>query len=132
MYKFLLLLNIVGLKLNNPAAGELAVAAEEADVGQLVTVTGADRLAAALEVFCALERNEVLGKIASVDVTNVQSIQLWYGTQYQIKLGDRSDLEYKIAAAKQAVSQMSQYQTGVLDASFITFSDKVSYTPFPE
>lgn len=124
--------SIVGLKLNNPAAGELAVAAEEADVGQLVTVTGADRLAAALEVFCALERNEVLGKIASVDVTNVQSIQLWYGTQYQIKLGDRSDLEYKIAAAKQAVSQMSQYQTGVLDASFTTFSDKVSYTPFPE
>lgn len=124
---------ITGIQLRDPTIGELAVAAEEtAAEGQLITVTNADRLAVALEVFRALEANEVLGKVASVDVTSLQSIELWYGAQYQIKLGDRFEMEYKIAAVKQAVSQLSQYQTGVLDASFTTFPDRVSYIPFSE
>lgn len=123
---------IEGVKLEKPVIGELAVATENNAQGELIATTNADRLTAALEVFCALEANEILGKVASVDVTSPQAIEIWYGTQYQIKLGDRSKMEYKIAAVKQVVSQMSQYQTGILDASFTTFPDKVSYTPFSE
>lgn len=125
--------SITGITLRSPVAGELAVAEEKTVAeGELVTATNADRLQAALEVFRQLEKNEVLGKVATVDVSSLRSIEMWYGTQYQVKLGNVSSMDYKIAAVKQAIAQMSQYQTGILDASFTTFPDKVSYTPFSE
>lgn len=120
------------LKLEKPTVGQMVVAAENADAQQPVATTNADRLAVALQVFQALEANEMLTKIASVDVSKPQQIEIWYGTQYRIKLGDSQNLEYKIAAAKQAMSQLSQYQAGVLDASFTAFQDKVTYLPFQE
>ena len=111
--------------------GELAVAAEETPAdGQVIATTNADRLQASLAVCVALEANELLSKVSTIDATKPQSIEIWYGTQYRIKLGDTTQLDYKIAAAQQAISQMSQYQTGILDASFTTFPDKVSYMPF--
>ena len=122
---------ISGIYLQDPAVGELAVAAEETPAdGQVIATTNADRLQASLAVCVALEANELLSKVSTIDATKPQSIEIWYGTQYRIKLGDTTQLDYKIAAAKQAISQMSQYQTGILDASFTTFPDKVSYMPF--
>ena len=124
---------VVGVAIVAPVAGELAVAEEKTSAeGELITTTGADRLTAALEVFHQLEANEVLGKIASVNVSSLRSIEVWYGTQYQVKLGDTESMDYKIAAMKQAIAQMSQYQSGILDASFVTFPDKVSFTPFSD
>ena len=77
-----------------------------------------------------LENNEILGKIASVDVTDLSDIQLWYGQQYQVELGDASRLEYKISYMKAAIAQMADYQSGVLDVSFKIWTDEAGYTPF--
>ena len=40
------------------------------------------------------------------------------------------DIAYKIAYMKNAILQMSDYQTGILDVSFTTWPDQVGYTPF--
>ena len=118
---------VKGVSLKSPVVGASAVAAETSET---TSVTGADRLNTALQILQQLEANEMLGKIASVDVSNLQALQMWYGTRYQVKLGDSGRLGYKIAALKSAVAQMSQYQTGILDASFTTFENSVGYMQF--
>ncbi len=125
---------VAGFRLASPAAGQQAVAAEPAQGGETPAhpevITAADKLKISLMVLQQLEMNEVLGEVTRVDVTNLQDLQIWYGDRYQVKLGNEQRLDYKIAAAKQAVAQMGQRQTGVLDASFTTFPDKIHYQPF--
>lgn len=84
----------------------------------------------ALQILTALEDNDIVGEAASVDVSRLEDIILWYGTRYQVNLGDSSNLEYKIACMCDAILQMSDYQTGILDISFTTWTTQVGYTPF--
>ncbi len=137
---------VVGVKLASAQTGQQAVAAEpepetitetNAD-GETVSVTvpptvrGSDRLGAAISILQYLEDNGILGEAASVDVSNMGNIELWYGRRYQVQLGDATQLSYKLKAMKQAISQMSQYQTGILDVSFTTWPDQVGYSAFKE
>ena len=135
---------ILGVALQSPKVNDYAVAIEEVPVqtgeetgaaesteGTLpVVVTGAQRLSTALQILQALEANDIVGEAASVDVTSVNSIELWYGQRYQVDLGDSSRMEYKIACMSSAILQLSDYQTGKLDISFTTWADQVGYTPF--
>lgn len=122
---------ITGITLNAPAVGERAVAYEpDEDDGQISATTNADRLNAALEIVQNLEENEILGTVASVDVSNLQDLQFWYGTRYQVLLGDTQRLDYKIAAVKSAIGQLGQFETGVLDATFSALQDQVIYRAF--
>ena len=95
-----------------------------------VTVLGSERLAIALSILRDLEKNGILGEMASVDVSDLGHIQLWYADRYQVELGDTTRLSYKVRAMKQAIDQMSAYQTGVLDVSFTIWPDQVGYTAF--
>lgn len=97
-----------------------------------VTVTNAQRLQTALDILAALELNDIVGEAASVDVTNLNAIELWYGRRFQVNLGDNQNLEYKIACMKKAIAQLGEYEMGVLDVSFMTWKDQVGYTPFSE
>lgn len=119
---------IVGITLKNPSVGADAVAEEKEPAGS--AITGADRLDAAVLIMQQLEANEMLGVVASVDVSSLQSLQLWYGNRYLVKLGNSDRMDYKLAAVKSSVEQMSEYQTGILDASFTTFPDAVGYMQF--
>lgn len=128
---------LLGFQLLEPAAGEQAEAFEpeteetnESGEEVVITVTNKDRLDTALEIIYQLELNGIIGKAASLDVTDMGSIELWYGTQYQVELGDPGQIDFKIAAMKQAISQMGSHQSGVLDITFTTMPDKVGYTPF--
>lgn len=126
---------LLGVKLVAPLANLQAQAAEEnrpAEDGETappVTVTGADRLETALEIVRELENNGFLGDAASVDVSDLKSLVLWYGDQYEVRLGDNARLDYKLRCMREAVDQMSQYQSGILDVSFTVWPDKVGYTP---
>lgn len=136
---------VLGVKLENPAEGEAAKAVEEyvameaettaggedetTEVSASTLITGYDRLKAALVVLSALEANDIVGEAASVDVTSISNIELWYGQQYQVKLGDVNDMEKKISWMKSAVAQRKEYDTGILDVSFTTWPDQVGYTP---
>lgn len=137
---------VLGVELDNPVPGEEARAYEltAAQTGATdaaeaptvpdetvpVTVTANDRLNAALDILVSLELNDLVGAAASVDVTSISNIELWYGNQYQVRLGDRDNIDYKITAMKQSIAQLSDYQTGILDVSFTTWPDQPGYTPF--
>lgn len=125
---------IEGITLASPAAGQKAVAYEappaSGEGSQITATTNADRLNAALQIIGQLERNEILGEAASIDVSDLQNLQLWYGSRYQVLLGDSDRMDYKITAIKQAISQMGQFQTGILDATFTTLKDQVGYRAF--
>ena len=95
-----------------------------------VTTTGAQRLDAALQILKALEENDIVGSAASVDVSRIDDIILWYGTRYQVNLGDSTNLEHKIACMNAVIAQLSEYQSGVLDCSFTIWPNQVGYTPF--
>ncbi len=95
-----------------------------------IVVTEQQKLNAALNILQALELNEVVGEAASVNVADLTRIELWYGTRYQVNLGENMDMDYKIACLKYTVSTLSDYDSGELDISFTTWPDKVTYTPF--
>lgn len=137
---------VLGVELDNPAANEQAKAYEEAAAQTSsteaagateetqeaipVTVTASDRLNAALSILAELERNDIVGDIASVDVTNLSEIEMWYGQRYQVEIGDIGRLDEKISNMKQAIAQFSDYEMGVLDASFTVNENQLIFTPF--
>ena len=129
---------VLGVVLDNPVVDERAVAMEavstetvpEGETVPIVTTTGAQRLTAALQILKALEQNDIVGEAASVDVTRIQDIILWYGSRYQVNLGDSARLDYKIACMSDVILQMSDYQSGILDISFTIWPNQVGYTPF--
>ena len=128
---------VLGVTLDSPNPGSRGVATETAQAetdeeGHVipVTTTGALRLTAALKILNALEANDIVGEAASVDVSNIEEIILWYGSRYQVNLGDSSQLETKVAWMNDAILQLSDYQTGELDISFTIWPDRVVYTPF--
>ena len=130
---------IQGLKLQDPVAGEMAVAAEaepeqatnEAgeDVELPVITSGADRLAAALTVTASLEKCDVLGQVASIDVTKPGDLSAWYGERFEVLLGSTGDMDKKIAWMRDAVAQMEDYQTGTLDVTFTSYPNQAVFTP---
>lgn len=146
---------ILGVELSNPAVGEQAVAVEsttveyetqpdeptappatdaseptqEAPVYEVKVVTGQDRLNAALTILASLELNQIIGEASSVDVTTVDNLYLWYGQQYEVKLGDTSNMDYKISSMKAAIAQQKDYEMGTLDVSFTQWPDQVGFTP---
>ncbi len=137
---------ILGVALDHPLKDQTAVAVEAIAVAQepaadptaettepviaVPTVSGAQRLNIALQILQALEDNDIVGDAASINVTLNQSITLWYGTRYQVNLGDSANLEYKIACMNSVIMNMQEYQSGVLDISFTVWPDQVGYTPF--
>lgn len=134
---------IEGVTLADPVVGQQARAAEEivAEVGTQETgeaessvpvamVTNATRLATALTILQSLERNGIVGEAAEVDVSDLDHIGLTYGTRYEVNLGNSERIDYKIAAMRDAISKLADYQTGELDVSFTIREDQVVYTPF--
>ena len=136
---------IKGIHLSGPIVGEQARAAEEiveapgSNTNQndstepttpVVLITNQARLDTALRILRALEANGIVGEAASVNVTDLSRIELWYGTRYQVNLGDENDMDKKIADMKGTISQLADYQTGMLDISYDIWEDKVGYTPF--
>ena len=143
---------ITGLTISDPVVGQTAVATERAvqtdatdpSAGSEETtlptvvpsnvVTGAQKMDVLLEVLKALENNDIVGSIASIDITYLDDIILWYGTQYQVNLGDGADtthsIDYRIACMYDAILQMAEYTTGILDVSFTIRENQVVLTPF--
>lgn len=116
---------IRGVLLDAPAAQAQAAALETAQQttdaqGNVipVTVTAAQRLTAALEIAALLEQNGIIGEAASIDVSNLQAVELWYGEKFHVMLGDTTELSLKVAYLKGFVDDYSvnrPYESGVLN-----------------
>lgn len=126
-----------GFTLLKPVVGEQAVAVEadpdatNAD-GEtpVITVTNQKRLETALTILNRLEFNGILGKAASLDVTDMGNIQLWYGSQYQVLLGDEGLIEEKIDDMSAAIKQMGSHQSGILDITYTVEPEGIRCLPF--
>ena len=116
--------------MEQPDATEESLPEGETQAHRPLIVTEQQKLSAALDILQALELNEIVGEAASVDVSDLSRIELWYGSRYQVNLGENTDMDYKIACLKGAVNKLSTYDSGELDISFTTWPDKVTYTPF--
>lgn len=131
---------IDGLLLSSPVIGEMAVPAEsEPETGTNaageevkipVITTGADRLKAAKTVMASLELCDVLGQVASIDVSKPGDMKAWYGERFEVLLGDSGSMDKKITWMRDAIAQMEDYQTGTLDVTFTTYPNQAGYTPF--
>lgn len=128
---------VLGVVLEDPKVGNDAVAADQVPEETLASgetvplaVTGAQRLSSVLQILKALEANDIVGQAASVDVSSLEDVTLWYGSRYEVMLGDTANMEYKIACMNDAILELSEYQSGILDISFRTWTDQVGYTPF--
>ncbi|MBQ8238151.1 MAG: FtsQ-type POTRA domain-containing protein [Oscillospiraceae bacterium] len=131
---------ILGVTLHDPVVGADAVAAEgqpesvtntEGETVPVPVVTsGEDRLEAAMTVMAALEKCDVLGQVASVDVTKPGDIIAWYSDRFEVLLGGTGSMNKKIAWMRDAVAQMEQYQTGTLDVTFTNYPNQAAFTPF--
>lgn len=112
---------IHGVTVYNPQPGAAAMAYEEPaptledGSTQLAAATNGDKLRAAVTILMNLERNEILGEVAFVDVSNPQQLTLQYGDRFEVKLGTVTDMDKKIPVMKSAVWQMGEFQTGVLE-----------------
>lgn len=128
---------IEGIYLASPIEGQMAVAYEDPPDTTLpegvtapVTVSAQERLEAAIAVLVQMERNGIMGQAVSVNAEKITDLGFWYKDQYQVQLGDSSDLEYKMKLIKAAIDQMGDYRNGMLDVSFTIRPDEVIYTPF--
>ena len=131
---------ILGMTLSNPAVGQPAVAAETGPetttnaAGEVVKIpvitSGADRLKAAMSVMEALEQCDVLGQVASIDVSKPGDMKAWYGDRFEVLLGDSGSMTRKITWMRDAIGQMEDYQTGTLDVTFTTYPNQSAFTPF--
>ena len=138
---------ILGVRLGAPAVGQQAVAQEDApppvtegtgETGIVSAEKASDRLAAALEIARCLESFGILGDVASVNVEDLGDLELWYGTRFQVKLGDTGRLEYKIKCMNAAINgsdpnnTLKEYDSGMLDVSFTIKEDQLIYQTFTE
>ena len=132
---------IKGVTLAEPVIGQQARAAEEivateegtiptAETESVALVTNATRLATALTILQSLERNGIVGEASMVDVSDLDHLRLDYGTRYEVTLGGSNNIDFKIAAMRDTINQLAEYQTGQLDVSFTIREDQVVYTPF--
>ena len=128
---------ILGVKLAAPELGGQAAAYEppqEPDANGVtvpVTVYAREKLEAAISVLGSLENEGFVGTMATVDVSNIGDIRMWYSNRFEMLLGDTSDLPKKMDALSQAMAQMEDYETGILDASFTIWPDQVGHSPLP-
>lgn len=106
---------IEGVKLEAPQVNQLAVALEDGEVtvdpeGNTIgpVVTAQQRLETALDIADYLELNSMIAKVAVVNVSALEDIQLTYGRKYQVLLGDGTQLSYKISVLRGAVAELEQ------------------------
>ncbi len=115
---------ITGVTLDAPVPGKQAMALENTTPptdanGESVpvTVTAAQRLAAAIEIAELLERNGIIGQAESMDVANVFDIRLQYLDKFRVLLGDSGELDKKIMYLKGFLDDYGQnrpYEKGTL------------------
>lgn len=127
-------LTIEGVRLQNAVAGqayevvedplpkEEAPTEEQTDDDTELDVppeaTAAERMDIALQILRQLEDSEDIRTITALDVTSKYHLEIWYGTQFQVVLGDPSEMSYKLEYMLAAIDQLESSQSGVLDLTF--------------
>lgn len=135
---------VLGVKLASPVAGQQAMAQEEAvpeestaeTVGlptMAPVVKASDRLETALSILQYLEECSIIGEAASINVADLGNLELQYGQRFLVKLGDTTQLLYKIKYMNAAINgkdeqnSLKDYDSGILDISFTIKENQAIY-----
>lgn len=131
-------LTIVGVRIQNAAVGETIEVREEVPeapsedeeteeggdeeeeetLDTLPEAKASERMEVALQIIRQMEEVDDIRAITSIDVSSIYDIEIWYGTRFEVKLGDQSELSYKLEYMVAALAQLESYQSGVLDLTF--------------
>ncbi len=131
---------VTGLQIVEPITGQKALAAETEPAGTYPdgttvprTEKAEDRLTAALSILQSLEENGVLGEVASVDVSDLWNLQLWYGDRIRVLLGNNTRIQEKVSMMATAIrDNLKPYASGELDVRLEDGDgeDKLVFIPF--
>lgn len=94
-------------------------------VGEVITLTYAEgkeadakaRLNALLQLLQEIENAELSKYVVSVQVPSAYQLALWYGDRFEVRLGNREKLAYKLEFLKVVVAQQKDYVSGIIDLS---------------
>ena len=94
-------------------------------IGEVITLTYAEgkeaeaqsRLSALLQLLQEIENAELSKYVASVQVPSAYQMTLWYGDRFEVRLGNREKLAYKLEFLKVVVAEQKDYVTGIIDLS---------------
>lgn len=128
-------LTIQGVRIQNAKAGQMVEVVKdpvapqeepeeepdeegEGEVAAPPEASAEERMAVALRMVAQLEGEDDIRSITAIDVSSIYDLQIWYGTRFQVKLGNSDELSYKLEYMVAALAQLDSYQSGVLDLTF--------------
>lgn len=117
-------LRIEGLRADAPAPGKVIEAEEAEDMAEQSA-----KRTSVISILQLLENYNYCKQIVTVDVSTSYDIELWYGTQYQIRIGNTEQLEYKLSYLDGVLKQLQSYQSGIIDLTF-TEENAARFQPF--
>lgn len=119
-------MQVQGLAIQTPTLGGYIqpVTPEGADLAEI-----AAKKEAVVTMLTLLEDSPFAKNIVTLDVGTSYDINLWYGTQYQIKLGNTEQIDYKMQYLQGVLEQLEAYQSGVIDLTF-TVDQRAHFQPF--
>ena len=119
-------MQVQGLAIQTPKLGGYIqpVTPEGADLAEI-----AAKKEAVVTMLTLLEDSPFAKNIVTLDVGTSYDINLWYGTQYQIKLGNTEQIDYKMQYLQGVLEQLEAYQSGVIDLTF-TVDQRAHFQPF--
>lgn len=117
------------------AAGKLLGSAEEAETALLIDVTGFEpasptagetvraaegeelKLSYLKDLLAALEENGLTDQVQSIDLSVQVNPSMEYQGRFTVRLGEDSDLDYKLRMLLATVQQLGEDETAVIDVS---------------
>ena len=131
---------IEGVLLDSPVAGKKAKALEimamTADLDdEPVAITNQDRLNTALTIAYELERRGIMNTVSVINVENMTAIEIWYGTTYQIELGNAGEMDKKLDLMKATIEKRKEdgaTEGGILDITLEIYPDGVGFEAFED
>lgn len=107
---------ISGINVSDAATGEHIEAASGEE----------NKLAYLTDILYQIQARGLLGKVAAIDMSDVNNPTFEYDSRFLVKLGAMDNTEYKFGKMLSAVSQLSADDAGTLDVST---GDKVVFNP---
>lgn len=106
---------LTGMPIQVPQAGDYIklTAGEGVDMSEI-----AAKRSAALSILPQLEKTSYAKKIVSVDLSSSYNIVLWYGTQYEIRIGNTENLAYKLQYLEGVLEELGKDKSGTIDLTF--------------
>lgn len=119
-------LNVQGLRIQNPAPSKQIEPESLEDTDEQSA-----KAASLISLLQALEEYDYCKQVVTVDLSASYDIRLWYGTQFEIQIGNTAELNYKLSYLEGVLKELKSYQSGVIDLTF-TEDKTARFRPFSD